>query len=150
MWAKIKTFRNYSLEISKVPNSVLLDTNALLWLLDPSSGKLGKKAIQTINDSLAVYASATSIFEIQIKSMIGKLKAPDNLLDAIRKSNLTFLEITSEHAYSIDQFPLLKNHDPFDRLLLSQALVDSLEFITADQHLLGLKDIGVKITDARV
>ena len=130
--------------------SVLLDTNALLWILESKNGKLGKEATAAIENAHSVYASSVSIFEIQIKAMLGKLKAPKNLIDTIMKSNIKFLNMNSEHAFSIDLFPDLKKHDPFDRLLLSQAKLEDVLFVTADGFLLDLKDSGVQICDARL
>lgn len=131
-------------------NSVLLDTNALLWILDPKGGSLGSAAVDLLTSSAIVYVSAASIFEIQIKSMLGKIKIPNDLLDSIEKSNLRFIDINAEHALSISDFPALKKHDPFDRLLLSQAKQEELVFLTADEYLLGLKNTGIKLVDAKV
>ena len=80
--------------------------------------------------------------------MLGKFDSPDNLIDMIEKSNLQLLDITAEHSFSINLFPKLKRHDPFDRILLSQAKIDGMAFMTSDKFLLGLGDTEVEMFDA--
>ncbi len=127
---------------------MLLDTNALLWILEPSLGSLGKKATSLIKKTDTVYVSAASIFEIQIKVMLGKLKVPSNLLEVIERSNIKFLDITAAHADAIKKFPKLKKHDPFDRLLLAQSRTEGLPLLTADKFLLRLN--GCSTIDAKI
>lgn len=126
---------------------LLLDTNALLWVLDPPHGSLGEKAIEHIENANEVYVSAASIFEMQIKSMIGKLEIPDDLVKVIEESNMKLLDINAVHAEAIKHYPKLKKHDPFDRLLLAQSRIEKLSLLTADEFLLGLA--GSDTIDAR-
>ena len=130
--------------------NILLDTNALLWLLDSNGGKLGPKTRELITQSTTVYASAVSVLEIQIKAMLGKLTISDELLEAITKSNLEMLDMKPEHAVNIKLFPSLAKHDPFDRILLAQASTEHLIFVTADMFLLQFTDAGIEILNATV
>jgi PIN domain nuclease of toxin-antitoxin system len=120
---------------------VLLDTNALLWLLtqDEGASKLGKDARRLIHSGDAVFVSAISVLEIRMKSMLGKLDANSDLLRDISDSGLKFLVFSVEAADRVSEFPSLVRHDPFDRMLLAQALCDEMLLITADKVLLDLK-----------
>lgn len=117
--------------------NILLDTNALIWLLNSPTGYLiGDKAKERINNADAVYVSSISVLEIRIKAMLGKLRAPEALLEAITLAGLKSLSFTMEHAEALGHFPALSKHDPFDRMLLAQAKVEGFTFLTADGVLL--------------
>ena len=118
--------------------SILLDTNALIWLLNtPSGDPLGKEAKQYIGNAEAVYASSISVLEVRIKAMLGKLEAPETLLADITSAGLKSLPFTMEHAEALKHFPALSKHDPFDRMLLAQAKAEEFVFITSDTILLS-------------
>ncbi|MEI6237841.1 MAG: PIN domain nuclease, partial [Candidatus Saccharibacteria bacterium] len=76
------------------------------------------------------------ILELRTKEMLGKIKLPANLFDAIKKSGLIFLPITAEHADALTNFKSLSRHDPFDRILLAQADCEMAMLLTADVFLL--------------
>jgi PIN domain nuclease of toxin-antitoxin system len=85
-----------------------------------------------------VYVSAASAWEIAIKVSLGKLTAPANaqawLPEAVRASRFIQLRITIEHALGAQGLP--KHHaDPFDRLLVAQAIVEQLTIVTGDRQL---------------
>ena len=125
---------------------LLLDTQALLWVLQDSN-KLGSKARLEIANAEVVYVSAASILEATIKSELGKVKFPDNLVAEIGRSGFKPLEISLEHARGITQ-AVLPHRDPVDRLLLSQAHYEQLAFVTADEFILAA--YGVGCVDARI
>jgi PIN domain nuclease of toxin-antitoxin system len=112
---------------------VLLDTHLLLWALS-SPEKLSRRARQRI-DSSEVYASAASIWEISIKSALGKLKAdPDEVLAGIEPAGFNHLTIIGSHAAKVAELqPIHK--DPFDRLLVAQARFEPMILLTDDQTL---------------
>jgi PIN domain nuclease of toxin-antitoxin system len=118
--------------------NLLLDTNALLWSL-VDSDRLGVAARLLITEPRnVVYVSAASAWEIAIKTSLGKLSAPDTgaawLPEALRASRFTPLSITIEHALGVERLP--KHHaDPFDRLLLAQAIAEQLTIVTSDRRL---------------
>jgi len=98
---------------------VLLDTHLLLWALS-SPEKLSKRARQRIESS-DVYASAASIWEVSIKSALGKLEAdPDEVLAGIEQAGFNHLPIVGGHAAKVAKLPPI-HKDPFDRLLVAQA-----------------------------
>jgi len=113
--------------------NILLDTHVLIWSL-ANSPDLGAKAKELIitGDNL-IFVSAASIWEIAIKKSIGKLKAPDNLLEELTLHRFTLLDINAEHALAVEKLPDI-HKDPFDRMLIAQAGVESLQLITADSQ----------------
>lgn len=116
---------------------ILLDTHATLWLVrDPHL--LGERARVAIGTSDSVCYSAISFAEIVIKEMVGKIKVPAELEAMFVDAGLQPLSLTPAHAQAIRDFPELVGHDPFDRLLLAQALVERADFLTADRRLLAL------------
>jgi PIN domain nuclease of toxin-antitoxin system len=116
---------------------LLLDSQALLWLLDDNP-RLGPVARQEIRSAQGVHVSAATVWELTIKTMLGKLSVPAGLPARLAAQGLELLSITSEHAEAIREFPELTQHDPFDRLLVAQASRAGLGLLTADQVLLNL------------
>jgi PIN domain nuclease of toxin-antitoxin system len=116
---------------------LLLDSQALLWLLDDNP-RLGPQARQAIISAQGVHVSAATVWELTIKTMLGKLSIPADLSKRLTDQGLVLLSITAEHAEAIRDFPELTRHDPFDRLLVAQASRARLQLLTADQVLLNL------------
>lgn len=116
---------------------LLLDSQALLWLLDDNP-RLGPQARQTIVAAQGVHVSAATVWELTIKTMLGKLSVPADLSRRITAQGLELLSVTAQHAEAIRDFPELTRHDPFDRLLVAQASRAGLQLLTADHVLLNL------------
>jgi PIN domain nuclease of toxin-antitoxin system len=116
---------------------LLLDSQALLWLLDDNP-RLGPRARQAITSAQGVIVSAATVWELTIKTMLGKLSVPADLSARLTAQGLELLSITAEHAEAIREFPELVRHDPFDRLIVAQAHRAGLQLLTADQVLLNL------------
>ena len=115
--------------------SLLLDTNVLIWLLTKSH-RVPSDTLALLGDRAnLLYASAASVWEIAIKVGLGKLDLPPNvaawLPGELRASDITPLPITPDHAARVETLP--RHHsDPFDRLLIAQALAENLTLVTAD------------------
>ena len=110
--------------------SLLLDTHLLLWALS-QPGKLKPRA-RSLIDKNEVFVSAASIWEISIKSSLGKLEAdPRIVLDGLEPAGLRLIPVNGEHAARVFQLPTL-HRDPFDRILLAQALSEPLTLLTDD------------------
>ena len=110
---------------------LLLDTHALLWVLDDDAA-LDESARSAIVDPRNdVFVSAVSMWEISIKRSLGKLKAPEELLSTVAASGFRELPVTFVHA---DQAGGLPPHhrDPFDRMLVAQAQMEGLTIVTHD------------------
>lgn len=127
-------------------NGVLLDTNALLWLLadDPSLGSGARAVIQA---GATVHFSAVSVLEVTMKVMLGKLTVPGDVADAARAAGLSELAFGVDAARGVALFPELVRHDPFDRMILAQAVAAELTLYTSDRTLLALGRVDV--IDAR-
>lgn len=110
---------------------LLLDTHVLLWWLDDPR-QLSKAARKSIQDGAnPVYISAAVAWEIAIKKAIGKLDAPDTLEEALEASRFLHLPITIAHALAVRSLPG-HHRDPFDRMLIAQALQEGLCLVTRD------------------
>lgn len=112
----------------------LLDTHALLWWLfdDP---RLGPEARDVIGDPAnVVFVSAVSVWEIAIKRAVGKLEAPHDVPDRIDDAGFERLPVGFDHAERVGTLP--RHHgDPFDRLLIAQALVEGATLVTSDRRI---------------
>ena len=108
-----------------------LDTHVLLWWLDDPN-QLSKPAKKAISDGRnSVYVSAAVAWEIAIKKALGKLDAPDDLEAVIAANRFLPLPVTIPHALALLSLP---NHhrDPFDRILIAQALHEGFRLVTRD------------------
>jgi PIN domain nuclease of toxin-antitoxin system len=117
---------------------LLLDSQALLWLLDDNP-RLGPRARQVITSAQGVHVSAATVWELTIKTMLGKLTVPADLSKRLPEQGLELLSVTAEHAEAIREFPELIRHDPFDRLIVAQAARTGLRLLTADHVPLDLR-----------
>ncbi|MBI4521265.1 MAG: type II toxin-antitoxin system VapC family toxin [Gemmatimonadetes bacterium] len=79
-------------------------------------------------------ASAVCAWEVAVKSALGKLDAPDDLLEVVEKSGLTWTPVEPREAYRAGGLPM-HHRDPFDRLLVAQALERSAQVISHDAAL---------------
>lgn len=116
---------------------VLLDTHLLLWSV-ARSRRLPKVARAIVlDDSNDVYFSAASVWEITIKSALGRSNFradPEALVRALFRSGFYELPVTAAHAVRVAKLPAV-HRDPFDRLLLAQSLAEPLTLVTNDAQL---------------
>lgn len=113
---------------------LLLDTQIYLWFL-ADSARLPKAAKQEIQHADEVFVSAASIWEASIKAALGKLKVdPAQLVAGIEASG--FIEMPIQAAHGVLASSLPHHHrDPFDRMLVAQALAEPAHLLTADSAL---------------
>jgi len=116
---------------------LLLDTHIVLWLaLSPD--RLSKKARSLLsNESNELVYSVASLWEIVIKSGLDRVDFridPRALRQGLLDNDYTELPVTGEHALATDALPRI-HRDPFDRLLLAQAVIEGLTLLTADAQL---------------
>lgn len=123
--------------------ALLLDSQVVLWLLQDDR-RIGERARTLIKGAAFVHVSAASVWELTIKALLGKLSIPENLAEHLSGQGLTELPISVVHAEAIRTHPELLRHDPFDRLLLAQAVVEGMTFLTADRVLLDLDYANVQ------
>lgn len=121
---------------------VLLDTQLVLWAMAEPE-KLPPIARRHI-DEAQVFVSAASLWEIAIKASLGKLNfEPESIRTTIAPSGFDELPVTGVHAARVKTLPW-HHRDPFDRLLVAQALVEPLILLTADAMLSAYGD-GVHV-----
>lgn len=121
---------------------ILLDTHVFLWYTK-ADRKLTAKSRVMIQNAVEVYVSSASIWEATIKARLGKLDVKiEDLVKAISSSGFLELPITAEHAAATNSLSDL-HRDPFDRILLAQAITEPLTFLTADEL---LKDYSELVT----
>ena len=112
--------------------NLILDTNIILWWLEDNSN-LSRKYRSAISDTDNIcYVSAASIWEISIKRAIGKLEIPADYLDLLLNQGFNELPVSWQHANEVKHLPF-HHRDPFDRLLIAQALIEDLTLLTADE-----------------
>lgn len=115
---------------------LLLDTHALIWFVNGDQ-RLTKKAISLISDiNNQCFISIASIWEIAIKISIGKLILNgtfDQFIDLISKNEIDILPIEIEHLKTLLTLNFL-HRDPFDRIIISQALAENHTIISKDEN----------------
>lgn len=113
---------------------LLLDTHIVLWVMQGAS-QLGPQARRLIDDADQVYVSSVSIWEASIKAGLGKLKVDMDLLDRrLRDTAMLQLPVTWDHAAALRGLPRL-HRDPFDRMLMAQAVSEPMHLLTHDATL---------------
>jgi PIN domain nuclease of toxin-antitoxin system len=117
--------------------SYLLDTSTFLWWID-EYGRLPSNVLNTLVDpENRLYLSIASVWEMQIKSQIGKLKLPGTLPDIIERqineNNLLMLRIELAHVFALARLPDA-HKDPFDRIIIAQAIIEDLTLISSDSR----------------
>ena len=123
---------------------LLLDTQVYLWYL-ADSRKLTAKAKSEIASAEDVFVSAASIWEAAVKVAIGKLDVvPDDLIAGIGASGFAELQVSARHAARVVTLPQY-HRDPFDRLLVAQAIHEPLHLFTANAALRRYSELVVTV-----
>ena len=114
---------------------VLLDTHVLLWWLfdEPQLGSRVRSVIA--NGQNEIFVSAVTVAEIAIKRSIGKLPGPDGLLSTLAEEGFQELPLQTTHSALLERLPF-HHRDPFDRMLIAQAKVESLTIASYDARVL--------------
>lgn len=119
---------------------LLLDTHIFLWAIK-NDRRLSKATRSRILNASEVFVSSASIWEAVIKIKLKKLDADvDQMVEAIVASGFVELPITARHAAAVCHLPDI-HRDPFDRLLIAQAISEPLTFLTADAALKNYSDL---------
>lgn len=110
---------------------ILIDTHIFLWALTAPErlGDQWKQELETPANT--VYVSSMSIAEINIKSGLGKLKLDFHPLEAIEKSGFEALSFSTADAMMLSELPM-HHKDPFDRMIIGQAMQRKLHIMTSD------------------
>ena len=110
---------------------LLLDTHIFLWALSEPNRLSQKQVIAMEDPTNTVYVSSISITEIAIKSSLGKLELVFDPLDAAEKSGFEMLDFSAKDALLLKDLPF-HHRDPFDRMLITQAISRKLMIATQD------------------
>ena len=123
---------------------LLLDTHALLWLMEDSP-RLSKAGRSAIADASEVYVSTASIWEVAIKWRLRKMEEdPEIVVEKLEAAGIKELPVANRHAVATAKLPLL-HRDPFDRLLVAQAISENMRLLTADARLAAYSELVVTI-----
>jgi PIN domain nuclease of toxin-antitoxin system len=123
---------------------LLLDTQIFIWVVIDSP-RLTPEARSLLAGAEATFVSAASIWEIAIKNRLGRLTAdPSEMIAAIDASGFRDLPIGAAHCAAVRDLPM-HHKDPFDHLLLAQAIVEPLRLMTADPLLPRYSDLVFRV-----
>lgn len=114
--------------------NLLLDTHVALWAItdSPNLPQKARDLIQSPNAT--IWISTANVWEIAIKHSLGRGDMPISSKDAVRyfqESGYRFLSVEAEHAVAVEELPAY-HQDPFDRILVAQALIEPMRLITHD------------------
>ena len=123
---------------------ILVDTHIFLWLA-VSPQKISKKNLKILQDRKnRLYLSAMSIAELMIKQSIGQIDIPFDVLEACERMGLELLDFDALSALKLANLPM-HHKDPFDRMLIAQAITRTLTFCTVDRKIQNYVDEGLKL-----
>lgn len=126
----------------------LLDTHILLWMLfEPE--KLSKKVKKILKDeSNEIFASVISLWEISLKYQLNKLLIdsiePEEILQALKEADINIKELSPESALTFYKLTKKSHKDPFDRMLIWEAIRNNYIFLSKDRALEEYKKEGLK------
>lgn len=115
--------------------NLLLDTHIFLWALS-NTDKLSSETIKLIqNEDNIVFVSVATLWELQIKKSLGKIKLPKLFEESIPQYGYEILNVNLNHVSKLNNLPMI-HRDPFDRMLIAQAKAEHLSLVTKDQDIL--------------
>ena len=121
--------------------NLLLDTHIVLWWLNDDPKLTDTHRTIICNTENLCHISSATIWEISIKSKLGKLTIPNKYAVELKKEGFLELPVSWRHTDSLKELPLIHN-DPFDRLLISQALLEGMTMLSVDEH---MKKYNIKV-----
>jgi len=123
---------------------LLLDTQIFCWsFYEPE--RLSRGAFKAMRGAEKVFISSASIWEVAIKVRLGKMNAdPQELFEQIEANGFEELPVWSKHALLVAALPM-HHSDPFDRLLIAQAISEPLHLLTADPQLKQYSELVLQV-----
>ncbi|RDI96482.1 type II toxin-antitoxin system VapC family toxin [Meiothermus sp. QL-1] len=123
--------------------NLLLDSHIVLWWLSDDK-RLSPRARRLIERADEVFVSAATTWELALKVSLGKLRMPEGFLEVVEEQGFVHLPITPVHAMAVRDLP--RHHrDPFDCILLAQAMVEGLRLVSADRALAPYGRLVVRV-----
>jgi PIN domain nuclease of toxin-antitoxin system len=120
--------------------ALLLDSNIVVWL-DQKPERLPAFLVRQIESAPRIFLSAVTAWELGIKQSLGKLTLLRPVSDLIQYLGIIELPVTIRHGEAVRDLPL-HHRDPFDRLLVAQAMAEGLVLVTSNKR---LSEYGVQI-----
>ena len=118
----------------------LIDTHVFLWSLNEPS-RLSEEVIGILKDAAnTIYVSAAVTWEVVIKRTKGTLEVEGDILYHLYEQSFQPLSVTHQHAKTLEGIPRIHN-DPFDRIMIAQAIAEDLILITHDRTILKYPDV---------
>ncbi len=115
----------------------LLDTHALLWILTDDHRLSNNAKDSYLDKKNIILLSLASIWEMSIKSSLKKLEIKSSMETFVEQhvinNNIQILNILPQHLYPLEKLPF-HHRDPFDRLIICQAIYENLTVITSDKN----------------
>jgi len=127
--------------------NLLLDTHIALWAITDSPRLTQQARTLLLTEHAQLWVSAASVWEISIKYALGRGEMPiggHEALDWFRRSGYRLLPIAPEHAAGVEALPAY-HHDPFDRILIAQALIEPMRLVTHDAQVAAYSQSIVKV-----
>ena len=122
---------------------LLVDTHVALWWQthDPRLERGARELVESADEGVLV--SRVSLWELAIKVSVGKLRADlTTFARQVEELGFAWLDITNAHLLKVAELPVMRGHkDPFDRLLVAQAMSEPLILVTADSRLARYGDL---------
>jgi PIN domain nuclease of toxin-antitoxin system len=115
-------------------SAYLLDSNVVVWL-DQKPERIPPHVVVMIESAPKVFLSAVTAWELGIKQALGDLTLLQPVSEMIRTHSMTELPVTIQHGEAVRDLPF-HHRDPFDRLLVAQAMIEGLILVTGDKLLL--------------
>ncbi|MCO5156527.1 MAG: type II toxin-antitoxin system VapC family toxin [Aquamicrobium sp.] len=117
---------------------LLLDTHVAIWAIDTPE-RIPEHIHLLLREAYPnVFVSAAAVWEIAIKHPLGRSDAPPvsgyQAMAEFEAAGFALLDVSAAHAAFVERLPL-HHGDPFDRLMLAQAIVEGMQFVTYDRHL---------------
>ncbi|MGB0718826.1 MAG: type II toxin-antitoxin system VapC family toxin [Bdellovibrionales bacterium] len=122
-------------------NTILLDTHIFMWWVERPE-RLKDNIKTFIADTDIIYISSITSYEIYTKKALGKLDISFDVQKTILKEGFYHLPYTHEHAEILPLLPLL-HRDPFDRMLITQAMREKCPLVTADKAIWAYNEIEI-------
>lgn len=121
--------------------ALLLDTHVVLWWLGDDD-TLDPATKGRLDVDSEIFVSSATVWEVGIKQALGKLSGESSLAEHVRDSGFAALPISAEHAIAASALPH-HHRDPFDRMLIGQALVEGMTVMTRDR-IFGAYDVPIQ------
>jgi PIN domain nuclease of toxin-antitoxin system len=120
---------------------ILLDTHALLWFLNGDRNISDRAVNEILSEENEVLISIASLWEISIKFSLGKISIDGgfkHVVNLIHGNRFHLLPITTDHVIKVASLPFL-HRDPFERLIIAQAMVENITILTRDPDFAGYR-----------